>query len=176
MFFSFLFGWNPYFIVFAANNAKFKETQKRKQNTICEHTCANCSCQNVLFCAFFFFVVLQFPIFQRCFLIGSQNSKIYKIWKQHKEKQQQQETRYKANINQTWWFKTKQDNKQKNKNKITSWTKKQTKQKEKARTRNRNEKPEGRKNENNKRERQRKKKGKRGEAQKGLKRNKGKHR
>ena len=49
-------------------------------------------------------------------------------------------TRYKALINQTWWFKTKEDNKQKNNNKITSWTKKQTKQKEKERTRKRDEK------------------------------------
>ena len=39
----------PIFIVFSAKNAKLKETQKTKKDTICEHTCANCSCQNVPF-------------------------------------------------------------------------------------------------------------------------------
>ena len=79
-FFFFLLAETPIFIVFSAKNAKFKETQKRKKDTICKHTCANCSCQNVLFlCIFHFWVFLQFPIFQRCFLIGSQNSKKYKI-------------------------------------------------------------------------------------------------
>ena len=39
----------PIFIVFSAKNAKLKETQKTKKDTICEHTCANCSCQNVRF-------------------------------------------------------------------------------------------------------------------------------
>ena len=82
VFFFFLGGGaeTPIFIVFSAKNAKFKETQKRKKDTICEHTCANCSCQNVLFlCIFHFWVFCNFQFFQRCFLIGSQNSKNYKI-------------------------------------------------------------------------------------------------
>ena len=63
------FGWNPYFIVFSANNAKFKETQKRKKNTICEHTCADCSCQNIFFlCIFHFCFFLQFPMFSEMFV------------------------------------------------------------------------------------------------------------
>ena len=55
VFFSFFLAETPIFIVFSAKNAKFKETQKRKKDTICEHFCANCFCQNVLFCAFFIF-------------------------------------------------------------------------------------------------------------------------
>ena len=137
-----------------SKNANFKKKHKKeKKDTICEHTCANCSCQNVLFSAFFifgFFCNLQ--NFQRCFLIGSQNSNNYKIWKQRSKHNNNKRTRYKARINQPWWFKAKQDNKQKNKSKITSWTKTQTKQKEKAKTRNRNEKQEGRKKEKNKKE------------------------
>ena len=79
-FFSFFWAETPIFIVFSAKNAKFKETQKRKKDTICEHTCANCSCQNVLFlCIFHFWGFCNFQFFQRCFLIGSQNSKNYKI-------------------------------------------------------------------------------------------------
>ena len=39
------------------------------------------------FCAFFIFVFFcNFQNFQRCFLIGSQTSKNYKIWKQQKPK------------------------------------------------------------------------------------------
>ena len=60
------------FIVFFNKNAKFRETQKGKTNTICEHICANCYCQNVPFSAFFIFVFWQFPNVQRCSLIGSQ--------------------------------------------------------------------------------------------------------
>ena len=84
----FLFLLKPlFFIVLSAKNAKFKETQKRKKDTICEHTCASCSCQNVLFlCIFHFWVFCNFQCFQRCFLIGSQNSKNYKIGKQQKPK------------------------------------------------------------------------------------------
>ena len=79
-FFFFFFAETPIFIVLSAKNAKFKETQKRKKDTICEHTCANCSCQNVPFlCIFHFWVFCNFQFFQRCFLIGSQSSKNYKI-------------------------------------------------------------------------------------------------
>ena len=55
-------------IVLSAKHAKLKETQKRK-NTICEHTCANCSCQNIRFffvsSAFFIFAVLGISMFFR---------------------------------------------------------------------------------------------------------------
>ena len=46
----------PLFYSVLSKNAKFKEAQKRKPDTICEHTCANCSCQNVrsFFCKFQF--------------------------------------------------------------------------------------------------------------------------
>ena len=69
VFFSFFFfgggggAETPIFIVFSAKHAKFKETQKRKKDSICEHTCANCSCQNVLFFCifhFFFFAISNF--------------------------------------------------------------------------------------------------------------------
>ena len=72
----FLFFWGggaetPICIVFSAKNAKLKETQKTKKDTICEHTCANCSCQNVrfFFSAFLIFAVLGLSMFffQRCF-------------------------------------------------------------------------------------------------------------
>ena len=53
----FFFAETPIFIVFSANNAKLKETQKKKKDTICEHNCANCSCASVLFSAFFIFAV-----------------------------------------------------------------------------------------------------------------------
>ena len=115
---------------------------KTEKDTICEHTCANCSCPSVLFSAFFIFVLFATSKFWEMFLIGSQKSKITKY--QSNKTKNNKKTRCKAKI-QTWWFKTKRDNKQKNKNKITSWTKKQAKQKQKARTRIINEKDEGRK-------------------------------
>ena len=56
----------PIFIVFSAKNAKLKETQKTKKDTICEHTCANCSCQNVrFFSAFLIFAVFGISMFFR---------------------------------------------------------------------------------------------------------------
>ena len=81
-FYCFFFGGGPetpIFIVFSANNAKLKETQKRKKDTICEHTCANCSCQNVLFSAFLIFAVFGISMFSEMFLIGFQYSKNNKI-------------------------------------------------------------------------------------------------
>ena len=66
----------PIFIVFSAKNAKLKETQKRKKDTICEHTCANCSCQNVrFFSAFFIFVFLKFPICSKVLFERFENQK-----------------------------------------------------------------------------------------------------
>ena len=70
-------GWNPYFYcVFQQKNAKNKETQKKKKDTVCEHNCANCSCPNVrFFLHFSFLLFLQFPFFQRCFWQVSKNKK-----------------------------------------------------------------------------------------------------
>ena len=66
VFFFFFLAETPIFIVFSAKHAKFKETQKRKKDTICEHTCANCSCQNVLFlCIFHFWVFFAISNFFR---------------------------------------------------------------------------------------------------------------
>ena len=50
-----------YVIVFSAN--KFKDPPPKKQSTICEHTCTNCSFRHALFCAFFMWGVLEFPLF-----------------------------------------------------------------------------------------------------------------
>ena len=58
MFNTFLFfGLKPLFLMcFGNRTAIFKDTpKKKKKDTICEHSCANCSCQNVLvFCIFHF--------------------------------------------------------------------------------------------------------------------------
>ena len=69
VFFSFFLGAEtPIFIVFSAKNAKFKETQKRKKDTICEHFCANCFCQNVLFlCIFHFWLFAISKFFRHVF-------------------------------------------------------------------------------------------------------------
>ena len=60
-------GWNPYFYSrFQQNMQNWKKHQKRKNDTICEHTCANCSCQNVrFFSAFFIFAVFGISMFFR---------------------------------------------------------------------------------------------------------------
>ena len=44
-----------------------KTRQKEKKDTICEHTCANCSFQNVRFSSFFIFGVSECPTFQEMF-------------------------------------------------------------------------------------------------------------
>ena len=179
-FFVFLFFcWNPYFYSVFSKNAKLKETQKRKKDTICEHNCANSSCQNVrFFSAFFIFAVFPISIFSEMFLTGFQKSKNNKIAKQEEQKNNNnQKTRCKANINEMLWFKTTQDNKQNNKNKRTSWNKKSKHNKKKKQEPEReNEKQEGRKKDKNKRE-TKKEKGKfrGGRPQKRLKRNKGRH-
>ena len=127
LFFLYFFGggsWNFYFYSVFSKIAKLKETQKQK-DTICEHTCANCSCQNVRF-VLHVSVLLFFdlPCIWEMFLIGSQ-----KLWKQQKQKQQQQQKiRCKVKPNLRLWLKIKQDNKQENKNKRNFWNKKQTNQ------------------------------------------------
>ena len=70
----------PIFYSVFSKNAKLKETQQTKKDTICEHTCANCSCQNVrFFFCILIFAVLEFACFSKMFLIGFQNSKNNKI-------------------------------------------------------------------------------------------------
>ena len=89
-FFVFLFfGCNPYLYSVFSKKAKFKETQERKNDTICEHNCANCSCQNVRFFLHFSFLLFgNFHFFQRCFLMGFRKlkKKKNKIPKQQKQK------------------------------------------------------------------------------------------
>ena len=97
---SFLFWLKPpIFIVFSAKNAKFQE---KKKDTICEHNCANCSCQNVrFFSAFFIFANFGISIYSEMFLIGFPKSKNYKIPKQEKEnKNNNKKTRCKTETNQ----------------------------------------------------------------------------
>ena len=65
--FCFLGGAETHFYSVFRKNAKLKETQKTKKDTICGHTCANCSCQNVRFSAFDFCCFWNFHVFQRCF-------------------------------------------------------------------------------------------------------------
>ena len=102
--FSFFGGWTPYFYSVFSKNAKFIETQKRKKrhylSTICEHNCANCSCQNVrfFFLHFSFCYFWNFHYFQRCFVTGFQNQKI---------------TKYQSKIKKTKLTTRKQDAKQK---------------------------------------------------------------
>ena len=69
-FFCFFWVETPNFIGFSAKHAKFRETQKRKRGTIYEHKCANCSCQNVRFPAFFMFALFSISIFSELFLNG----------------------------------------------------------------------------------------------------------
>ena len=40
---------------------QISKKHKNEKDTICEHTCANCSCQSVLFSAFSFLLFLTFP-------------------------------------------------------------------------------------------------------------------
>ena len=179
-FFVFFCGWNPNFIVFSAKYAKLKETQKRKKDTICEHNCANNSCQNVRFFFIFHFCCFSNFHFFRDVFDRFPKIKNNKIAKQEEQKNNNnQKTRCKAKINEMLWFKTTQDNKQNNKNKRTSWNKKGKHNKKKKQEPEREiEKQEGRKKRTReRREREiKKEKGKfRGEAPKRLKRNKGRH-
>ena len=77
LFFLFFFGWNPYFYSVFNKKCKIERNTKKKKNTICEHNCANSSCQNVRFFLFFFFIFAVFPIsiFSEMFLTGFQKSK-----------------------------------------------------------------------------------------------------
>ena len=46
-----------------------KKHKKKKKKTICEHNCANCSCQNVrfFFLHFSFLLFWEFPFFRDIF-------------------------------------------------------------------------------------------------------------
>ena len=92
-------------------NLKKHKKEKQKKNS-CEHTCPNCSCQNIRFLCIFHFCFLAISILSEMFLIGSQTQKKQKIWKQQK-KNNNTRTRCKAKIDLRLWFKTKQDNKKK---------------------------------------------------------------
>ena len=67
-----------------------KETQKKK-DTICEHTCANCSCQNVrFFSAFFIFAVFETSMFFRDVSDRFPKVKKHNKYESNKNKKQQQ--------------------------------------------------------------------------------------
>ena len=132
---------------------------------------------SVLFLHFWFLLFLEFPCFSEMFLIGFQNSKNHKIWKQQKNTNNKK-TRCKAKTNPRLWFKKARqqaENKKKTKTEEQLERKKQTKQKEETTTRYRNEKQKGRNQEKNKRD-TKKEKVKKEETPKRLKINKGKHR
>ena len=63
---------------------------------------------------------LQFPFFQRCFWIGSQNSKITKYESNKNQKQQEEENKIQSKHKSNMMIQNKEDNKQKKKNNITS--------------------------------------------------------
>ena len=73
------------FIVFSAKMQNLKNTKKKK-NTICEHNCANSSCQNVRFFCIFYFCCFSNFHFSEMFLTGFQKSKQNKIAKQEEPK------------------------------------------------------------------------------------------
>ena len=162
-FFVFFWAETPIFIVFSAKNAKLKETQKRKKDTICEHNCANSSCQNVRF--FFFFCIFHFCCFSNFHFFRDvfdrfpkikkqQNSKARRTKKQQPENKMQSKNKWNVMIQKNTRQQAEQQ-KQKNilKQKKANTTKRKSKnQKEKMKNRK-----EGRKKRT--RERQRKRKG-----------------
>ena len=89
-----LFSWGglkPYFYSVFSKNAKLKETQKRKKDTICEHNCANSSCQNVrFFSAFFIFAVFPICILSEMFFDRFPKIKKQQNSKARRTKKQQQ--------------------------------------------------------------------------------------
>ena len=100
-------GLKPLFSQYLQQNAKLKETQKRKKDTICEHSCANCSCQNVRFFLHFSFWGFRNFYFQRAmFLIGSQDSKITNTKATKTKKQQQHKKMQRKHIYIILRFKT----------------------------------------------------------------------
>ena len=105
--------------MFSAKNAKFKETQKEKKDTICEHNCANCSCQSVRFFLHFliFAVFFQFPFFFEDVFVWFPKSKNTKN-KASKTKNNNKRKTKDAKQKQMKYYdsKTKQDNKQNNRN------------------------------------------------------------
>ena len=75
------------FVVFSAKLQNWKKHKKEKNYTICEHICANCSCQNVrFFFLHFSFCCFGISMFSEMFFIGFQKSKANKTWKQQKQK------------------------------------------------------------------------------------------
>ena len=86
VFFVFVLAETPIFIVFSAKNTKFKETQKKKKHTICEHNCANCSCSSVLFFCIFHFCCFSISVFFEDVFVWFPKIKKYKKPKQAKQK------------------------------------------------------------------------------------------
>ena len=133
--------------------------KKHKKDTICEHSCANSSCQQCPFFLHFSFLLFffsNFHFFRDVFDLNPKPQiKNNKIAKQEEQKNNNnQKTRCKAKINEMLWFKTTQDNKQNNKNKIISWNRKSKHNKKKKQEPEReNEKQEGRKEERKEQER-----------------------
>ena len=76
-----VFWLKPLFYSAFSKKCKIERNTKKKKDTICEHTCANCSCQNVrfFFLHFSFLLFLEFPCFSEIFLTGFQKSKNNKI-------------------------------------------------------------------------------------------------
>ena len=94
MFFSPFFGWNPCFYSVFSKNAKFKETQKRKKRLFVSTPVLTALVKMSFFCAFFIFgFFCNFQFFQKCFLIGSQNSKNTKYESNKNQKQQEEENK-----------------------------------------------------------------------------------
>ena len=87
------FGRNPYVYSVFSKNAKFKETQKSKKDTICEHNCcwlflSKCPC--FFFCIFHFCCFWNFIFFRDVFdrIPKSKNNKIPKQHKNNNNRKQ----------------------------------------------------------------------------------------
>ena len=99
-----MFFWaeTPIFIVFAAKNTKFKETQKRKNTLFVNTIVLTALVQVSFFSAFFIFAVFPISFFFKMFLFGfpkSKNTK-KKQSKQNKKQEQKEDKRCKAKTNE----------------------------------------------------------------------------
>ena len=99
-----------YFLLFFKNpllsagrmrfSKKNKKKTMRKKDTICEHNCANCSCQSVrFFCIFDFCCFFNFRFFEDV-LFGFPKSKNTKQSKQNKKQEQKEDKRCNAKTNE----------------------------------------------------------------------------
>ena len=67
IFWAFFFGRNPYFIVFSAKSAKFKETQKRKKTLFVNTPVLTVLVKMSVFLHFSFLLFFKFPFFAEMF-------------------------------------------------------------------------------------------------------------